>query len=87
MEQAEFDCGMTLKCKSCIHYYRTMVTREGYNPSPYCHLYEDTGQRPNVLTQECFEKCGQTDGQSTSSPGNNGKTGAKKSYAPVSFLY
>lgn len=47
---------MTLKCKSCIHYYRTMVTREGYNPSPYCHLYEDTGQRPNVLTQECFEK-------------------------------
>lgn len=47
---------MTLKCKSCIHYYRTMVTREGYNPSPYCHLYEDAGQRPNVLTQECFEK-------------------------------
>lgn len=24
---------MTLKCKSCIHYYRTMATGAGYNPS------------------------------------------------------
>jgi hypothetical protein len=47
---------MTLKCKSCIHYYRTMATGAGYNPAPYCHLWEDTGRTPNILTQECYEK-------------------------------
>lgn len=66
---------MTLKCKSCIHYYRTMVTREGYNPSPYCHLYEDTTfSLRNVLRSR-----GQADEQSAGSPGSNGKAGAEKS--------
>lgn len=44
-----------LKCKRCIHYYRTMVTEHGYNPAPYCHCWEDTGKSPSILTQECFE--------------------------------
>lgn len=44
-------------CKKCIHFYIT-VTREGkgYNPAPYCHKYEDTGERANVLTQNCLVK-------------------------------
>lgn len=33
-----------------------MTSGQGYNPAPYCHLYEDIGKRPNILTQECFEK-------------------------------
>ena len=45
-----------MKCKKCKHYYRTMTSGQGYNPAPYCHLFEDTGKRPNVLTQECFAK-------------------------------
>jgi len=45
-----------MKCYKCLHYYRIMATGAGYNPYPCCHLYEDTGRRPNVLTQECFEK-------------------------------
>ena len=47
-----------MKCQKCRHFYRRMIgaNGEGYNPSPCCWLYEDTGRRPNVLTQECFEK-------------------------------
>lgn len=45
-----------MKCTKCVHYYRTMAGPEGYNPAPYCHLYEDECKRPNVLTQECFKK-------------------------------
>lgn len=44
-----------MKCFRCRYYYRTMVNRSGYNPSPFCHYFEDTGERPNVLTQECFQ--------------------------------
>ena len=47
---------MKMKCKTCKYYYRTMSSGQGYNPAPYCHLYEDTGKRPNALTQECFAK-------------------------------
>lgn len=47
-----------MKCYKCIHYYVRMVGpggQGGYNPYPCCRLFEDTGRRPNVLTQECFE--------------------------------
>ena len=46
-----------MKCKKCLHFYRIMTVENGcgYNPSPCCHLYEDVGKRPNILTQECFE--------------------------------
>lgn len=44
-----------LKCKKCAHFYRVMVTGSGYNPYPSCQCFEDTGNRPNILTQECFE--------------------------------
>lgn len=49
---------MAIKCKQCVHYYRTMVSAagKGYNPAPYCHYYEDSGKHPNILSQECFEK-------------------------------
>lgn len=45
-----------IKCKKCKYYYRTMAGIGGYNPAPYCHYFEDTGNRPNVLSQECFKK-------------------------------
>ena len=45
-----------MKCKKCKYYYRTMASGKGYNPAPYCHYYEETGKRPNILTQECFCK-------------------------------
>lgn len=46
-----------MKCKKCRHYYVRIVGTNGtgFNPSPSCWLYEDTGRRPNVLTQECYE--------------------------------
>ena len=46
-----------MKCYKCLHYYVRMVGNGGYgyNPNPSCWLFEDTGRRPNVLTQECFE--------------------------------
>lgn len=43
-----------LKCYKCAHYYRIMATEAGYNPAPTCRLYEDTGARPNFMTQDCF---------------------------------
>lgn len=48
----------TIKCKQCAHYYVRMTGANGggYNPAPTCYLFEDTGRRPNILTQECFEK-------------------------------
>lgn len=44
-----------VKCKKCRYFYRVMVTKEGYNPYPCCHILEDTGERPKPLTQECFK--------------------------------
>lgn len=44
-----------MKCKKCVHFYRVMATQQGYNPYPSCQCYEDTGKRPDILTQECFE--------------------------------
>lgn len=46
-----------MKCKKCRHYYKTMIGQDGvgYNPYPYCHYHEDTGKRPNILTQECYK--------------------------------
>ena len=44
-----------MKCTKCRHFYRVMVTGAGYNPSPCCQLQEDTGRRPQPMTQECFE--------------------------------
>ena len=44
-----------MKCKKCRYFYRVMVTKEGYNPYPCCHILEDTGERPKPLTQECFK--------------------------------
>lgn len=44
-----------MKCKKCRHFYTVMVTKEGYNPFPCCHLWEDEGKRPEPLTQACFE--------------------------------
>lgn len=46
-----------MKCQKCRHFYRRMVGADGkgYNPYPCCWLFEDTGKRPNVLSQECFE--------------------------------
>ena len=48
---------MDIKCKKCFHYYVRPIGPNGigYNPAPSCYLYEDTGRRPNILTQECFE--------------------------------
>ena len=47
---------MSINCKKCAHFYRVMATGTGYNPFPSCHLYENTGEYPNILTQECFTK-------------------------------
>lgn len=44
-----------MKCKKCRYFYRVMVTKEGYNPFPCCHILEDAGERPKPLTQECFK--------------------------------
>lgn len=44
-----------MKCKKCLYFYRTMAAAGGYNPAPYCHYYEDTGGRPNPLSQQCFK--------------------------------
>jgi len=44
-----------MKCQKCNHFYRMMATREGYNPFPCCHLWEDAGKHPEPLTQKCFE--------------------------------
>lgn len=44
-----------MKCKKCRHFYTVMVTKEGYNPYPRCHLLEDEGKHPEPLTQACFE--------------------------------
>ncbi len=52
-----------MKCEKCRHFYRMMATKEGYNPFPYCHILEDTGRRPEPLTQKCFEPRGK--GQAT----------------------
>lgn len=45
------------RCRKCAHYYRRMVGAEGagYNPAPACYLYEDTGERPRILTGECYK--------------------------------
>ena len=43
-----------MKCYKCAHYYTIMATTSGYNPFPSCQYWEDTGKRPNILTQECF---------------------------------
>lgn len=45
----------TLASEKCRYFYRVMVTKEGYNPYPCCHIMEDTGERPKPLTQECFK--------------------------------
>lgn len=49
---------MGLKCKKCRHYSARMVGAGGmgYNPAPSCWKFEDTGERPNVLSQSCFEQ-------------------------------
>lgn len=46
-----------MKCQKCRHFYRRTVGSDGkgYNPYPCCWLFEDTGKRTNVLSQECFE--------------------------------
>ena len=44
-----------MKCKKCRHFYTVMVTKEGYNPFPCCHLLENEGKHPEPLTQACFE--------------------------------
>ena len=48
---------MELKCKKCVHYYVKMVGADGvgYNPGPSCYLFEDKGEWPKILTQECYE--------------------------------
>ncbi len=47
-----------MKCYKCAHWYVKMTDLggHGYNPYPCCQLYEDTGNWPNILTQECFKK-------------------------------
>lgn len=47
-----------LKCKKCAFYYRTMATERGtgYNPAPYCHYLEDTGNSPDIFNNTCFKK-------------------------------
>ena len=37
-----------MKCKKCRHFYTVMVTKEGYNPFPCCHLWEDEGDRKST---------------------------------------
>lgn len=44
-----------MKCERCSHYYIVATNDGGHNPAPCCHLREDTGRKPDVLTQECFE--------------------------------
>lgn len=45
-------------CKGCVHCYREMTGKGGvgYNPAPYCHLYEDTGERPDPIFRKCYER-------------------------------
>ena len=38
-----------VKCKKCRYFYRAMVTKEGYNPYPCCHLWEDEGKHPERI--------------------------------------
>ena len=45
-----------MKCKGCKYYYKTMFLKGfGYNPYPFCHLFEEEGKRCNPLTFECFK--------------------------------
>lgn len=46
-----------LNCSRCAYFYKTMVGAggTGYNPAPFCHYFEDTGNRANILTQKCFK--------------------------------
>lgn len=57
MNMAKNTLNKKIKCGKCRHYYRKMVgaNGQGYNPAPCCWCYEDTGRRPTILTQECFE--------------------------------
>ena len=47
-----------ISCKGCIHWQREMTNKNGigYNPAPYCHLYEDKNQTPDVFQRTCYEK-------------------------------
>lgn len=47
---------LDIKCNKCKYYYRGAMFGSGYNPFPYCHKFEETGERCNPLTFECFEK-------------------------------
>lgn len=46
-----------MKCKKCKYYYCKMIGKGGlgYNPFPFCHLYDDEGEHPQVLTQACYK--------------------------------
>lgn len=49
---------MKTDCRKCVHFYSVMTgdNGTGYNPSPCCRLYEDTGERPNPIEKTCFSK-------------------------------
>ena len=47
---------LDINCNKCKYYYRGASFGVGYNPSPYCHLFEETRERCNPITFECFKK-------------------------------
>lgn len=47
---------LDIKCEKCKYYYRGASLGEGgYNPFPCCHKFEETGERCNPLTFDCFK--------------------------------
>lgn len=47
---------LDIKCNKCKYYYRGASFGIGYNPFPCCHRFEDTGEKCNPLTFECFKR-------------------------------
>ena len=44
-----------MTCDKCRHFYRKMTNSIGYNPVPFCHLFEDTKKQPDLFGRSCFE--------------------------------
>ena len=51
---------LKIKCNTCKYWYtgNAYGNGVGYNPFPCCHKFDETGERCNPLTFECYVKGG-----------------------------
>ena len=49
---------LKIKCNGCKYWYtgNAYGNGVGYNPCPCCHKLDETGEKCNPLTFECFVK-------------------------------